>query len=168
MVKITVSNTDNKPAYYYDFWRIMWHWSLSNDAENTDLIPEIYSIFSIYSHGKQHLNCNNISQYYWFYCIFDYINAALQNRRTFLKKVLSSISQINWINVIVLCSVYTLHHLFLFTSNNSFLSRSTEFFCVWMSQTSLSWTTRLTLSLISSTDNDRVLPRRCSRCHHVR
>ncbi len=49
MVKITVSNTDNKPAYYYDFWRIMWHWSLSNDAEKQLRITEIYSIL-LYTH----------------------------------------------------------------------------------------------------------------------
>ncbi len=32
------------------------------------------------------LNCNNILQYCWFYCIFDQINAALVNIRDFFKK----------------------------------------------------------------------------------
>ncbi len=32
------------------------------------------------------LNCNNVLQYCWFYCIFDQINAALVNIRDFFKK----------------------------------------------------------------------------------
>ncbi len=32
------------------------------------------------------LNSNNISQYYYFYCVFDHIKAALVSIRDFLKK----------------------------------------------------------------------------------
>ncbi len=32
------------------------------------------------------LNCNTISQYYCFYCIFDQIIAAFESRRAYFKK----------------------------------------------------------------------------------
>ncbi len=38
----TVSNTDYKSAYYYDFWRSCDSEDWSNDAENADLIAEIH------------------------------------------------------------------------------------------------------------------------------
>ncbi len=42
----------------------MWHEDWSNDAENSVYITRI----------TVHLNPNNISQFYSFYCIFDQIN----------------------------------------------------------------------------------------------
>ncbi len=47
---------------------------LNNDAENSDLITEMYYILNIYLHS---LFKSNISQYYCHYCIFDQINAVL-------------------------------------------------------------------------------------------
>ncbi len=45
---MTVSNIDNKSAYYYDFWRSCDTEDCSNDAENTALITEInYSLTDI-------------------------------------------------------------------------------------------------------------------------
>ncbi len=53
----------------------------SNDAENSALhhVNKLY--FTIYSHRKKSiiLNCNIISQYCCFYCIFDQINTGLVN-----------------------------------------------------------------------------------------
>ncbi len=43
----------------------------SNDAENSALITGINYILKYIQIEKVHLNCNNISQYYWFSCIFD-------------------------------------------------------------------------------------------------
>ncbi len=56
----------------------------SNDAENSALITGINYILkyiTIDNSLKQSiLNCN-ISQYYWFYCIFDQISGAWVSRR---------------------------------------------------------------------------------------
>ncbi len=55
----------------------------SNDAENSALITGIY-FFNIYIFKQKIviLNCNHISQYYCFYCMFYQINTALiQHKR---------------------------------------------------------------------------------------
>jgi len=44
----------------------------SNDAENSALITEINYILKYIKMGTVILNCNNISPYYCFYCIFLY------------------------------------------------------------------------------------------------
>ncbi len=49
----------------------------SNDAENSDLITGINYILKYITIKTVILNCNNISQNYCFYCIFDQINADL-------------------------------------------------------------------------------------------
>ncbi len=55
----------------------------SNDDENTDLITGInYSLQYIQIHETVHLNCNNISQYYYLYYIYDQMNAALVKTQT--------------------------------------------------------------------------------------
>ncbi len=44
----------------------------SNDAENTACITEInYILKYIHNENSKQYNCNNISQLYSFYCIFD-------------------------------------------------------------------------------------------------
>ncbi len=57
----------------------------SNDAENSALHHRNKLNLKIYSNKKTVIwNCNNISQYYCFYCIFNQINAALVRIRDFL------------------------------------------------------------------------------------
>jgi len=63
LLNIKCSQLSKKP----EAWR--------NDAANSALITGVNYI----------LNCYNISQYYWFYCIFDLINAALVNRHLLSK-----------------------------------------------------------------------------------
>ncbi len=58
----------------------------SNNAENSALITEINYILKYIQTENIYLNCNIISQYYSFYCIFDQINAALLSRRDFFQK----------------------------------------------------------------------------------
>ncbi len=53
----------------------------SNDAENSALITGINYIFKYIKKKIFISNCNNISQYYCFYCIFDLIKVALVNIR---------------------------------------------------------------------------------------
>ncbi len=61
----------------------------SNDAENSALHQRNKLHFKMYFKIKQFFfNCNNISQYYWFYCIFNQINAALVRKRDLKKSVL--------------------------------------------------------------------------------
>ncbi len=56
----------------------------SNDAENTAAHHRNKLHFNIYLKKKPVIwNCNNISYYCCFYCIFDQINAALVSRRVF-------------------------------------------------------------------------------------
>ncbi len=52
-----------------DFWRSCDTEDWSNDAENS----------ALHHRNKLHfkLNCNNVSQNYWFYCIINQINVAL-------------------------------------------------------------------------------------------
>ncbi len=54
----------------------------SNDAENSDLHHMNTIFFYIWKYKIVILNCNNISKFYSFYCIFDQINAALVNNET--------------------------------------------------------------------------------------
>ncbi len=57
----------------------------SNGAENSALHHKNKWYFKIYKQKMIILNCNNISQYYCFYCIFDQINAAVVSIRDFQK-----------------------------------------------------------------------------------
>jgi len=57
----------------------------SNDAEFTALIRDKLNKKTYYNRNII-LNCNNISQYYWFYNIFDQITADLKSRRAFFQK----------------------------------------------------------------------------------
>ncbi len=74
----SVFNIDNnkkcflsrKSAYYNDFWRIMWHWRLVLWSESSAFHLRNKLNLTINSHRKHILNCNNISQYYSFCCIF--------------------------------------------------------------------------------------------------
>ncbi len=50
------------------------------------------------------LNCNNISQHYWFYCIFDQITAALVSRRSFFKNTEKSAETFD--NVLIIAWQY--------------------------------------------------------------
>ncbi len=56
----------------------------SNDAENSALHHRNTLYLKEYSNRKL-FYCNNISWYYWFFCIFDQINAALVSITTSLK-----------------------------------------------------------------------------------
>ncbi len=47
------------------------------------------------------LNCNNISQYYSFYCIFDQINAALVCIRNLFQKHLKNCTKPEFLNSFV-------------------------------------------------------------------
>ncbi len=71
----------------------------SNDAENPALYHMNISHFTIYSNRKAILNCNNISQYYSFYCIFSQINAALVSRRDFFEKHKKNSTDLKLFNV---------------------------------------------------------------------
>ncbi len=53
----------------------------NNDAENSVLIKGINYILKYIHIENSYLNCNNISEFYCFYCIFDQRNAALVSRR---------------------------------------------------------------------------------------
>ncbi len=54
----------------------------SNDAENSDLHHKNKVWFKIHLNTKLYFN---VSQYYWFYCIFDQINAVLVSITDFFK-----------------------------------------------------------------------------------
>jgi len=54
----------------------------SNDAENSAFDHRNKLHFKIFEDRKYFiLNCNNISQYYYFYCILEQINRALVRKR---------------------------------------------------------------------------------------
>ncbi len=38
------------------------------------------------------LKCNNISQYFCFYCVFDQINAAIVNKKDFFQNILKNLT----------------------------------------------------------------------------
>ncbi len=49
-------------------------------------VTEINYILKYIKIGNNIRNCNKISQYYCFFCIFDQINTALMSRKDSLKK----------------------------------------------------------------------------------
>ncbi len=74
----------------------------SNVAENSALITGINYII---------LNCNNILQYYCFYCIFNQINAAikvLQNGCLYCKNVVK-----NKLQYLYSCFIFLLWNLYI-------------------------------------------------------
>ncbi len=60
----------SKSAYYNDFWRSCDTEDWSNDAENSAFITGINYILQHPEIESSNLNCNTISKYYCFYCIF--------------------------------------------------------------------------------------------------
>ena len=59
----------------------------SNDADNSALHHRNKLYFKVFKKQKTIiLNCNNISQYYCFFCIYYEINAALMSIRDFVQK----------------------------------------------------------------------------------
>ncbi len=65
----------------------------SEDWSNDTLITAINYILTYIHIENTYLNCNNISQYYCFYCDFDQISAAFVGRREFQKHLENTTDQ---------------------------------------------------------------------------
>ncbi len=122
-------NTHNKSAYYYDFWRSCDTGDQSNDAENTAFITEIHYILK-YLNSKSILEIAiRFHNIIIFFCLLDWINTALMNRRDALKNIINRTGPKLWSGSVYLCYVMlqtSNHRAFLLVVYKPFSLHSCE------------------------------------------